>query len=214
MGKTMSAHCHSHAAQDGGPRYRKVLWIALVVNAAMFFVEAGASFVSGSTALAADSADFAGDATNYGLSLAAIAAGGLWQSRAALAKGLAMALYGVGVLAYAVWRVVQGGAPEPATMGLIGTMALVANVGVAVLLYTYRTGNANMRSVWLCTRNDAIGNVAVLVAAAGVFGTGTLWPDIAVAVLMAGLGLRAAYQVIGQARAELRSANGRDLKLG
>jgi Co/Zn/Cd efflux system component len=94
-------------------------------------------------------------------------------------------------------------------MGIVGAMALAANLGVAFLLYAYRSGNANMRSVWLCTRNDAIGNVAVLVAAEGVFGTGSLWPDIAVALLMAGLGLRAAFQVVGQARSELRIATSR-----
>jgi Co/Zn/Cd efflux system component len=210
----MSGHCCSHPPQDGGPRYRRILWIALAVNAAMFFVEAGASFLSGSTALAADAADFAGDAANYGLSLAAIAAGGLWQSRAALAKGFAMGAYGIGVLAYAAWRIVAGGAPEPATMGIVGAMALAANVGVAILLYAYRSGNANMRSVWLCTRNDAIGNVAVLVAAAGVFGTGSLWPDVAVALLMAGLGIRAAFEVVGHSLAEIRSANGHKLKIG
>lgn len=210
----MSAHCDSRCSNDGGPRYRKILWIALAVNLTMFLVEAGASLMSGSTALAADAADFAGDAANYALSLAAIAAGGLWQSRAAFAKGLAMGLYGAGVLLYAAWRVLEGGAPEPLTMGVVGAMALVANVGVAVLLYAYRSGNANMRSVWLCTRNDVIGNVAVLIAAAGVFGTESLWPDVAVALLMAALGLRAAYQVVGQALAEIQTPNGRGQKIG
>jgi len=203
----MSAHCCSNNQADAGPRYRRILWIALAVNAPMFVLELGASFSSGSTALAADAADFAGDAANYALSLAAIAAGGLWQSRAALVKGYAMGIYGVAVLAYAAWRMWLGAAPEPLAMGLVGTAAFAANLGVAVLLFAYREGNANMRSVWLCTRNDAIGNIAVVVASAGVYGTGSLWPDVAVAILMAGLGLRAAYQVVGQSRAEIRDAN-------
>jgi len=203
----MSNHCCTNSPIEAGPRYRRILWIALLVNATMFVLELGASFSSGSTALAADASDFAGDAANYALSLAAIAAGGLWQSRTALAKGYAMGIYGVAVLAYAAWRVWLGAAPGALTMGLVGALAFAANVGVAMLLYAYREGNANMRSVWLCTRNDAIGNIAVVVASAGVYGTGSLWPDVAVAILMAGLGLRAAYQIVGQSRAEIREAN-------
>ena len=211
----MSQHCCANESKPAAdPRYRRILWIALLVNAAMFLVELGASWSSGSAALAADAVDFAGDAANYGLSLAALAAGGLWQSRAALAKGYAMGTYGLAVLAYAGWRISTGLSPEPYTMGVVGAMALAANLGVAFLLYAYRSGNANMRSVWLCTRNDAIGNAAVLIAAAGVLGTGSLWPDVAVALLMAGLGLRAAFQVVGQARAELQHANGRGATIG
>jgi Co/Zn/Cd efflux system component len=203
----MSVHCGEHhchtAATSADPRYRRVLWIALVVNAAMFFVEIGASATSGSAALAADAVDFAGDAANYGLSLAAIAAGGLWASRSALAKGLAMGTYGIGVLAFCAWRIHTGRPPEPFTMGVIGTLALAANLWVAWLLYAYREGDANMRSVWLCTRNDAISNLAVLAAAAGVFGTRSFWPDVSVAALMASLALVSARSVILHARSEL-----------
>ena len=199
----MSANCCSRTPANGGPRYRAILWISLAVNAAMFAVELAASASSGSAALAADAADFAGDAANYGLSLAAIAAGGLWSSRTAFAKGIAMGVYGVGIVAYAAYRVAAGTPPEPFTMGAVGMLALAANLGVAWLLYAYRNGDANMRSVWLCTRNDAIGNLAVLAAAAGVFGTGSLWPDVAVALLLAGLSLRAAHAIIDHARAEL-----------
>ncbi|MGQ0511645.1 MAG: cation transporter [Betaproteobacteria bacterium] len=202
----MSESCCNHNPDDGGSRYRAVLWIALAVNAAMFFVEIAASAASGSSALAADAVDFAADATNYGLSLGAIAAGGLWASRAALMKGYAMGLYGVGVLAYAGWRLLQGNPPEAVTMGIIGSLALAANLGVAWLLYAYREGNANMRSVWLCTRNDLIGNLAVLAAAAGVFGTGAIWPDIAVATVMAGMALASARTVSSLARKELDAA--------
>jgi Co/Zn/Cd efflux system component len=199
----MSETCCPPGHGDGGGGYRRILWIALGVNVAMFLVELAASAISGSASLAADAVDFAGDAANYGLSLAAISAGGLWMSRAALVKGLAMATYAAGVLAYAAWRIALGSAPDAMTMGAVGLLALATNVGVALLLYAYRNGNANMRSVWLCTRNDAIANLAVLAAAAGVLGTGTLWPDVAVALLMATLGIASAREVIRHARAEL-----------
>jgi len=200
----MSDHCCHVPAPSADPRYRRILWISLAVNLAMFVVELSASAMSGSTALAADAADFAGDAANYGISLAAIAAGGRWLSRSALAKGFAMGAYGIGVLAYCASHILAGTRPEPYTMGVIGTLALAANLWVAWLLYAYREGDANMRSVWQCTRNDAIGNLAVLAAAAGVVGTGTFWPDVAVAALMASLALVSAYSVIVHARSELR----------
>lgn len=199
----MSATCCPAPPPAADPRYRRILWIALVANAAMFFVELAASAFSGSSALAADAADFAGDAANYGLSLAAIAAGGAWASRTALFKGFAMAVYGLGVIAWTAWRAWLGVPPEPLTMGLVGTLALVVNVWVAVLLYRYRGGDANMRSVWLCSRNDAIANVAVIAAALGVAGSGSLWPDAIVAAIIAGLALSSARSVIGQARREL-----------
>jgi Co/Zn/Cd efflux system component len=169
----------------------------------MFLVEVVAAMWSGSSALAADAADFLGDAANYALSLGAIAIGGLWISRVALLKGLAMSLYGVAVLAYAAWRAWLGVPPEPVMMGIVGLLALGVNVGVAVLLFRFRDGDANMKSVWLCTRNDVIANLLVLVAAAGVFGTGTVWPDVAVAAILALLGLSSGRIVIRQARAEL-----------
>jgi Co/Zn/Cd efflux system component len=186
-----------------GISYPRVLWIALVANAAMFVVELVAAAWSGSSALAADAADFLGDAANYALSLSAIALGGAWISRVALLKGAAMSVYGVAVLAYAAWRAWLGVAPEPITMSVVGVLALLVNLGVAVLLYRFRDGDANMHSVWLCTRNDVIANVAVLIAAAGVFGTGTVWPDVAVATMLAVLGLRSGRVVLRRARAEL-----------
>ena len=150
-------------------RFRRVLWIALIANAAMFFVEAGASWTAQSSALLADAVDFLGDAANYGVSLAALAAVAVWRSRVALAKGWTMAAYGVAVLVVAGWNVWRGASPEPMTMALVAFLALVVNGTVAALLYAFREGDANMRSVWLCSRNDAIGNVAVILAAAGVF---------------------------------------------
>jgi Co/Zn/Cd efflux system component len=183
-----------------------VLWIALLANLVMFVVELAASWWSGSSALAADAADFLGDSANYALSLGAIALGGAWISRVALLKGAAMSGYGIGVLAYASWRAWLGVPPEPLTMGAVGLLALCVNFGVAALLFRFREGDANMRSVWLCTRNDVIANLAVLAAAAGVFGTGTIWPDVGVAALLALLGLTSGRIVMRQARAELSKA--------
>jgi Co/Zn/Cd efflux system component len=205
----MSAHCHDNACEAGAdtsPRYRRILWIALLVNALMFFIEIGASIASGSSALLADAIDFFGDAANYGVSLAVLSMGLVWRARAAIFKALSMGVFGVAVLVKVAWSVAQGGAPEPLTMGAVGALALLANLSVAALLYAYREGDANMRSVWLCTRNDAIGNIAVMLAALGVLGTGTIWPDVAVATLMATLALSAAWTVLRQARGELQDA--------
>ncbi|MHA4866562.1 cation transporter [Duganella sp. PWIR1] len=184
-------------------RYRRILWIALVVNAVMFAVELAGGLRGDSVALLADAADFLGDAGNYALSLFALSLAAAWRSRTALLKGWTMAVYGSLVLLKAGWDVTTGSMPAPEVMGVIGFIALLANGTVALLLYAYRDGDANMRSVWLCTRNDAIGNVAVMLAALGVFGTGSRWPDLAVALAMGCLAVSAGRQVIGQARAEL-----------
>ena len=209
----MSAHCHDHcssASQDGArsstdPRYRRILWIALIVNAAMFAVELGAGTRSGSASLLADAIDFLGDAANYGLSLWVLAMALAWRARAALVKGASMLAFGVFVVGRVAWGAWQGTPPEPFTMGGVGLLALAANLGVAALLYAYREGDANMRGVWLCTRNDALGNLAVMGAALGVLGTGTAWPDLAVAAIMAGLAISGGWSVIRHARQELAS---------
>jgi Co/Zn/Cd efflux system component len=185
--------------------YRRVLWIALLANAVMFFVELVASVWSGSSALAADAGDFLGDSANYALSLGALAMGGAWISRVALLKGTAMSAYGIAVLAYASWRAWLGVPPEPMTMSVVAFIALLVNCGIAGLLYRFRDGDANMQSVWLCTRNDVIANLSVLAAAAGVFGTSSVWPDVAVAAMLALLGLSSGRIVMRQARAELRA---------
>jgi Co/Zn/Cd efflux system component len=206
--KIVSDHCCAPAPPDPKDgRYQRILWIALAVNSAMFAIEIGGAWKSGSASLLADAVDFAGDAANYGLSLAVLSIGLLWRSRVALIKGISMGLYGLLVLARVVYGIRSGLPPEPAVMGGIGVLALLANLSVAALLYAYRTGDANMRSVWLCTRNDAIGNVAVMAAAAGVLLTGSAWPDLIVAVMMATLGLVAAFSVVAQARAELASVS-------
>jgi Co/Zn/Cd efflux system component len=188
------------------PRYRRILWIALFVNVSMFVVESAGGWRAGSVSLLADAVDFFGDAANYGLSLFVLALAPVWRSRTALIKGLTMGGYGLFVLGATTWNLAQGTVPEPVTMGTIGFLAFAANVTVGILLYAYRKGDANMRSVWLCTRNDAIGNIAVMIAALGVVGTGTGWPDIIVAAIMGVLGLSAARTVVTQARTELRAA--------
>lgn len=207
----MSANCCNHDAgtpRAASPRYRTVLWIALAVNLTMFVVEIGAGFRSGSTSLLADAIDFFGDAANYAVSLAVLSMGLAWRARAAWVKGASMLAFGLFVAGRAIWAAWAGLTPDAAAMGVIGSLALVANVSVAAMLYAWRDGDANMRSVWLCTRNDALGNVAVLLAALGVFGTASNWPDLAVAVVMALLAIHSGLAVLKQAAAELRLARG------
>jgi len=200
---------HDHGGNSADPRYRRVLWAALVVNAAMFLIEIGAGMQSGSVSLLADSIDFLGDAANYAVSLLVLSMALAWRARAALLKGASMLLFGLFVAGRALWSLANGVPPEAATMGIVGTLALLANVGVAVALYAWRDGDANMRSVWLCTRNDALGNLAVLAAAAGVFGTGSAWPDLAVAGVMAALAVWGGASVVRQARGELGASHAR-----
>lgn len=205
MSDCCSGGCAS-AAPPVDPRYRRILWIALVVNATMFGVELAGGMRADSVSLLADAVDFLGDAANYGMSLFALALAPIWRTRTALLKGATMGSYGLVVLVQAAWHAAIGTVPQAATMGAIGILALAANLGVALLLFAYRNGDANMRSVWLCTRNDAIGNVAVMLAALGVSGTGAGWPDFVVAAVMGMLGLSAACTVIRQARLKLASA--------
>ncbi len=202
----MSVNCCNAACLPRttlSPRYRKALWMALIVNVAMFIIEIGGGLKSGSVSLFADAVDFAGDAANYGISLAVLSMGLAWKSRAALVKGASMAAFGLFILGKTGWTALAGLPPEPSVMGIIAVLALFANGSVALMLYAFRNGDANMRSVWLCSRNDAIGNIAVMVAAVGVFGTGTVWPDLLVALLMGGLALSSGISVISHARLEL-----------
>lgn len=208
----MSAHCCDHDTPTPEklvdlPRYRRVLWVALAVNAAMFVVEIVGGVSAGSLSLLADAVDFAGDALNYGVSLAVLAAAVAWRARAAMLKAASMIGFGLYVLGSALWSVWHGQVPNAATMGVVAVLALTANLSVAWMLYAFREGDANMRSVWLCTRNDAISNLAVMAAALGVFGTGTAWPDLGVAGLMAALALHGGWQVLRQARQELVQGN-------
>jgi Co/Zn/Cd efflux system component len=204
MSSCCSGSCSSQPPPD--KRYRKVLWVALLINILMFGVELLSSFASGSVSLLADSVDFLGDAGNYAVSLFVLGMATIWRSRAAYGKGVVMGAFGVLVLARALWIGLGKHVPEAQAMGAVSLLALAANGSVAYLLYAFRHGDANMRSVWLCTRNDMIGNLAVMLAALGVFGTGAGWPDIAVASIMAVLGLSAAQDIIGRARSEMRGS--------
>ena len=201
----MSIYCCTPETPTGSadPRYRRVLWIALLLNAAMFVVELAAGVQAGSVSLLADAIDFFGDAANYGVTLWVLAMPMVWRSRAAQLKALSMMAFGVFVLGRALWALWSGEPPEAITMGVVGTLALLVNLGVAWMLYAWREGDANMRSVWLCSRNDAIGNIAVMLAALGVLGTGSKLPDLAVAAVMATLALWSGITVLRHARQEL-----------
>lgn len=199
--------CGSAPSRDPtSPRWRRALWVALGVNAGFFLAEIAAGAVSGSASLQADALDFLGDAANAAISLGVVGLAVTWRSRAALAKGGTMLALASWVLGLAAWHAWAGTLPAAETMGAVGVAALVANGALALMLYRFRDGDANMRAVWLCARNDAIGNLAVLLAAAGVFGTGTGWPDVIVAAIMGGLGMQGGGQVVRQARSELRSS--------
>ncbi len=191
------------SAGSDSPRYRRILWAALVINLVMFGVEIAAGLHSGSVSLLADAIDFFGDAANYAITLVVLPLGLGWRSRAAQVKALSMIAFGLFIAGRMLWSFYQDLPPEPLTMGLVGLLALVANVAVAFMLYAYRNGDANMRSVWLCSRNDAIGNLAVVLAAIGVAGTRTVWPDLIVAGGMAALALFNGGSILRQARGEL-----------
>ena len=194
--------CSSSVAATG--RYRAVLWIVLAINAVMFLIEIVAGLAAGSAALQADALDFFADAANYGISLFVLGLGIRWRAIAALVKGGSMGLFGLWVIGSVIWHALHGTVPGWDTMGVVGMAALAANAACLALLYAWRDGDANMRSVWICSRNDVIANLAVLAAAVGVFGTGTGWPDIMVAAVMAVLAIQGATTVVRQALAELR----------
>ncbi|MEM7239408.1 MAG: cation transporter [Pseudomonadota bacterium] len=202
----MSGCCGADVKFDGLSRaYRQRLWIVIAINAAMFAVEMIGGHLAQSQALQADALDFLGDALTYGISLAVIGAPLAVRSTAALAKGISLALMGFWVLGSTLYHVFYIGVPRAEMMGAIGFLALLANLASVALLVRYKDGDANVRSVWLCSRNDAIGNVAVMIAALGVWGTSTGWPDVIVAGIMAGLFLTSAVQIIGQSMRERRS---------
>jgi Co/Zn/Cd efflux system component len=199
--------CSTNVAFDGvDPRYRRALWMVIGLNAAMFGVEMGAGVLAGSQALQADALDFLGDTLTYGLSLAVIGMSLQARATAALIKGVTLGLMGLWVLGSTLWHTLVLGLPRAEIMGLIGFLALATNMTSVLLLMRYRDGDANVRSVWLCSRNDAIGNVAVVAAAFGVWGTETGWPDIVVAVVLAALFLQSATKILRQALDEWRAA--------
>jgi Co/Zn/Cd efflux system component len=184
--------------------WRRALWIVLALNASMFLVEVGAGLAAGSASLQADALDFLGDAANYGISLFVVGMALRYRASAALAKGATMGLFGVWVIGTVVWHAWHATLPSAFAMGTVGFAALAANAASFGLLWRHRHGDANMRSAWICTRNDVLGNLAVLLAAAGVFGTGTGWPDVIVAASMAALAIQGAATVIRHSVEELR----------
>ncbi|MBN9067306.1 MAG: cation transporter [Rhizobiales bacterium] len=186
------------------PRYKRILWTVIGINGAMFLTEMVAGQLAGSQALKADALDFLGDTVTYGLSLAVIGASLRTRATAALFKGLSLFLMALWVLGSTVYQTVILGVPSAQVMGAIGFLALAANVASVLFLLPYKDGDANVRSVWLCSRNDAIGNVAVMLAAMGVWGTATAWPDLAVAAIMAGIFLTSSMQILRQAWSEYR----------
>ena len=200
------AGCCGHEAKFEGlsADYKRRLWLVIALNAIMFVVEMTAGHVAKSQALQADALDFLGDSLTYGISLAVIGASIQVRTNAALAKGISLLLMGLWVFGSTVYRVFYVGVPEAQIMGVFGLLALLTNLASVLLLLGYKDGDANVRSVWLCSRNDAIGNVAVMFAALGVWGTSSGWPDLIVAMIMAGLFLSSAFQIMRQALAERR----------
>ena len=192
--------CSGSPQFDGmDPRYKRVLWTVIGINAIMFIVEMAAGKLAGSQALQADALDFLGDTLTYGMSLAVIGASLRTRATAALVKGASLTLMGLWVFGATAYSLLVLGVPRAGIMGGIGFMALAANVTSVLLLMRYKDGDSNVRSVWLCSRNDAIGNVAVMIAALGVWGTSTAWPDLVVAGIMAALFLNSSFLILRQA---------------
>lgn len=212
--KAMSDTCENHSCGCSGnprfdgidPRYKRVLWTVIAINGIMFLVEMAAGRLAGSQALQADALDFLGDTLTYGISLAVIGRSLATRANAALLKGLSLLGMGLWVFGSTAYQVLVLGVPQAEVMGAIGFLALAANVTSVLLLMRYKDGDANVRSVWLCSRNDAIGNVAVMLAAVAVWATATAWPDLIVAGAMAGLFLSSAWQILHQSMREKREA--------
>lgn len=203
----MGAHCCGTGVKFAGlsADYKRRLWLVIAINAAMFLVEMAAGALAGSNALQADALDFLADAATYGISLAVIGASIRIRAVAAIAKAASLSLMALWVLGMTGYHVLLVGVPRADVMGVIGVMALAANVTSVLILMRYKDGDANVRSVWLCSRNDAIGNVAVMLAALAVWGTGTKWPDLLVAALMAGLFFYSSMRILQQSIAEIRA---------
>ena len=202
----MSGSCCDQVANFEGLSldYKRRLWLVIAINATMFLVEMGAGALAGSQALQADALDFLGDATTYVISLAVIGTSIQIRARASILKALSLTAMALWVLGSTVYHVFILGVPRAEIMGTIGVLALAANVASVLILVRYKDGDANMRSVWLCSRNDAIGNIAVMIAALAVWGTATKWPDLLVAAIMAGLFLTSSTQILRQSFREMR----------
>lgn len=210
----MGANCQDHCDDAGGfagasPEYKRALWKVVAINAGMFGIEITAGALSGSMALQADALDFAADAATYAISLWAIGKALKTRATVALIKGLSLAVMAVAVLGLAIYQTFILATPEATTMSVVGVMALAANVVSAIILMRYKDGDANVRSVWLCTRNDAIGNVAVVTAGFLVAYTASAWPDLIVAMGMAALFLSSSVSILRQSASELRTGQAR-----
>ena len=201
----MSGCCEEKVFDGLSPAYKRALIIVIAINATMFVIEMWAGMASGSQALKADALDFAGDAATYGLSLAVIGASIRTRAMASLIKSGSLALIAITVLGMTALRFAEGVPPEAQTMSLVALLALGANVASVIILLKWRDGDSNVRSVWLCSRNDAIGNVAVIVAGLLVAATASALPDLLVAIMLAGLFLRSSIAIARQAMSELRS---------
>jgi cation diffusion facilitator family transporter len=200
--------CHDHCNESGqssvSAEYRKVLWICLIANAVMFVAQMIASYAAHSVSLLANSADFFSDAANYGISLYVLNLSLRQKAKASLFKGVSLGLVGLWVAFETLHHALQPELPKPFIMAIISVVALAVNVGCAGLLYKYRGGDSNRESVWICSRNDAIGNIAVMIAAAGVFASNTIWPDIIVAAILGWLAVTGAWRIIKSAKKELK----------
>lgn len=195
--------CNDKQFDGASETYKKILWIIVAINGLMFCVEIIAGFIADSTALKADALDFLGDTATYAITLLVIGKSLELRAKAALLKGLSLGAMALFVLGFTLYRVIVVGQPEPITMGVIGLLAFAANMVSVLLLMKYREGDSNIKSVWLCSRNDAIGNLAVIAAGVGVFTTQTIWPDIIVAFIIAGLFMNSSIKITLQAKKEL-----------
>ncbi len=205
----MASCCENKSCELTAMRQRhgRVLWIVLVINVAMFFVESVAGLQAHSTSLLADALDMLGDSLVYGFSLFVLARSARWQAMAAVVKGGFMLAFGLGVLGEAGYKALNPIMPGIEMMGIVGTLALFANLACFFLLYRHRSDNLNMNSTWLCSRNDLIANIGVLIAAGTSYQFSSRWPDIIVGTLIAGLFLQSAFGVLRQSIRQLRIIN-------
>ncbi len=208
----MAECCEAGAGVPGDSGYKRALWAVLLINGVMFGIEGVAGLIAGSVSLQADALDFLGDAATYAITLLVLGRSIRWRAGAAILKGSAMSLFGLGVRASAAYRALVVGVPSAEIMVSVGALALAANLVAAAILYRFRAGDSNRRSVWLCTRNDAIANAMVIAAAALVATTGSGLPDLAVGIAIAALALSGAAAVLRQARAELAAAPRRGIQ--
>lgn len=196
---------HIHEDELKVSNFRRVLWIVFIINLVMFMVEFSTAFFAQSVSLQADALDFMADAMTYGVTLLVLGSSLKVRASVAMLKGISMGVLGLWIFARTYINAQDAIVPLAGLMVTVGFVALIANVVSALLLYKFRSGDSNMRSIWLCSRNDAIGNVAIMIAASGVFAMNSGWPDFVVALLMATLSSVASIQIIKQASAELKT---------